>query len=231
MKRIMPACFLAMLAATPVWGAERRYSLTDFDRVQVEGPYQVTLRTGLSSGGRAQGSAAALDRVSIDVQGRTLRVRTNRSAWGGNPEQASGPVRIELTTLDLRSAAVVGAGSLDIDRAKGLRVDLSLSGSGRLNVLAVDADNFSVGLLGAGRITLGGKAKQVKATIQGSGELAASGFNADDLQLFAETSGSIAIGAQRTAKVVTSGAGNVEVSGKATCTVQARGAGQVRCGR
>src|SRR5690349_20556352 len=85
MTRIPPLALLAFAAAAPAAAAERHYSITDFDRVQVDGPYRVTLATGRSSAARAEGSTEALDHVSIDVQGGILRIRRNRSAWGGYP--------------------------------------------------------------------------------------------------------------------------------------------------
>jgi hypothetical protein len=232
MTRTLPLALLALAAAaTPAAAAERNYSVTDFDRVQVEGPYQVTLRTGLSSSARAEGSAGALDRISIDVQGHTLRVRPNRSAWGGYPGDRTGPVAIFLATRDLRSAAVTGSGNLDIDSAKGLRVDVSVSGSGRLGVGRVDADNLVVGLLGGGRISLAGHARQLKATIQGSGDLAASAFKAEDAQVTADTAGSVALEATRTVKLRASGTGDVQISGNASCTIEGEGSGRILCGR
>jgi len=232
MTRTLPLAFLALAAAAaPAGAAERRYSVTDFDRVQVDGPYRVSLQTGLSSGARAEGSTEALERISVEVQGGILRVRRNRSAWGGYPGEGPGPVTITLTTRDLRTAAVVGSGSLDIDRVRGLRVDLSVSGSGRLSVGAVDADNLMVGLLGSGRITLAGRAKQLKATVQGSGDLAASGLSADDAQIASDTAGNVAVAVARTAKVTASGPGDVEIVGAPSCTVEAKGSGQVLCGR
>ena len=134
-------------------------------------------------------------------------MRRNRSAWGGYPGEGVGPVTIALTTRDLRNAAVVGSGSLEIDRARGLRVDLSVSGSGRLSVGAVEADNLVVGLLGGGRITLAGRAKQLKATIQGSGDLAAAGLSADDAQIASDTAGNVALAVADTAKVTATGSG------------------------
>lgn len=229
MIRTLPLAFLAF-AAVPAGAAERTYSVTDFDRVQVDGPYRVTLTTGRGSAARAEGSAEALDHVSVDVQGGTLRVRRNRSAWGGYPGQGAGPVTIALTTRDLRNAAVVGSGSLDIDRARGLRVDLSVSGSGRLTVSSVEADNLIVGLLGGGRITLAGRAKQLKATVQGSGDLAAAGLSADDAQIASDTAGNVAVAVTRTARVTATGPGDVEIIGSPSCTVQAKGSGQVYCG-
>jgi hypothetical protein len=230
MTRTLPLALLALAAAAPAGAAERNYSVTDFDRVQVEGPYRVTLTTGLGSSARVEGSAEALDQISVEVQAGTLRIRRNRSAWGGYPGQSVGPVSVTLTTRDLRNAAVVGPGSLDVDRARGLRVDLSVSGSGRLAVGAVEADNLTLGLLGGGRITLAGRAKQLKATVQGSGDLAAAGLTAEDAQIASETAGSVVVAVARTAKVIASGAGDVEIIGSPSCTVEAKGSGQVVCG-
>jgi hypothetical protein len=93
MNRIIPPLLVALaaLAAAPAAAAERTYSVTDFDRIQVEGPFEVVLATGLSSKVRASGSTEALDRLSIGVEGGTLRIRVNRSAWGGAPGAAAGP--------------------------------------------------------------------------------------------------------------------------------------------
>ena len=230
MTRTLPLALLA-LAAAPATAAERTYSVTDFDRVEIDGPYRVTLTTGRSSAARAEGSTEALDRVSVDVQGGTLRVRRNRSSWGGYPgEGGSGPVTVALTTRDLRNAAVVGSGTLDIDRARGLRVLLSVSGSGRLSVGSVEADSLVVGLLGGGRITLAGRAKQLRATLQGSGDLAAAGLSADDAQIGSDTAGNVTVAVTKTAKVTATGPGDVEIIGSPSCTVEAKGSGQVLCG-
>ncbi|HEX8240145.1 MAG TPA: DUF2807 domain-containing protein [Allosphingosinicella sp.] len=230
MTRTLPLALLAFAAAAPAGAAERNYSVTDFDRVQVEGPYRVTLATGLGSSARVEGSAEALDQISVEVQAGTLRVRRNRSAWGGYPGQGVGTVSVTLTTRDLRNAAVVGPGSLEIDRARGLRVGLSVSGSGRLAVGAVEADNLTVGLLGGGRITLAGRVRQLRATVQGSGDLAAAGLAADDAQIASETAGSVVVSVGRTAKVTSTGPGDVEILGTPSCTVEAKGSGQVLCG-
>ena len=45
MNRIMLAA-LAITVAAPAQAAERRYTVTDFDRVRVDGPFVVTLATG-----------------------------------------------------------------------------------------------------------------------------------------------------------------------------------------
>jgi hypothetical protein len=233
MNRILPASLAAAAAAVlamPAAAAGRTYPVVDFDRIEVEGPFQVTLATGLSSHVRASGTADALERLSVEVEGRTLRIRTNRSAWGGYPGGAPGPVRIEASTRDLARATVRGSGSLAIDKARGLRLDLGLSGNGRLSVAALDEDNLVVNLLGSGRIGLGGHAKQIRATIQGSGDLDGASLRAGDLQLATDTAGAITVGGARSAHVLATGAGDVTIGGTPACTVENKGAGRVRCG-
>src|SRR5947208_16761423 len=155
LSTFLPA--IALLAASlPAGAAERTHPVSDFDTIRVEGPFQVVLATGLSSRVQASGSPEALERLTVDVEGRTLRITVNRSAWGGYPGQSPGPVRITASTRDLARASVLGAGSLDIDKARGLRLDLAVGGSGSLSVRALDADNLVAGLAGSGRIALGG---------------------------------------------------------------------------
>src|SRR5688572_15139678 len=108
MMRTLIAFLTLALAAFPAAAADRRYSITDFDRIVVEGPYIVRLTTGGPTSARASGSQAALERVIIDASGQTLRIRRNRSYWGGTAGAQEGPLTIELTTRALRSARLVG---------------------------------------------------------------------------------------------------------------------------
>src|SRR5690348_16896289 len=119
MNRIAAPLLAAALLAAPAGAAERTYPVSDFDTIRVEGPFAVTLATGLSSRVAASGSPEALERLTVDVQGRTLRIRVNPSAWGGYPGQSPGPVRISAATRDLARASVIGPGSLDVDKARG----------------------------------------------------------------------------------------------------------------
>jgi hypothetical protein len=230
MNRIRACLLAAALAAAPADAAERTYPVTDFDTIKVEGPFAVTLATGLSSRVRASGSPQALERLTVEVGGRTLRIRVNHSAWGGYPGQSPEPVRIEASTLDLARASVLGPGSLDIDKARGLRLDLAVGGSGRLAVHALDADNLIVGLMGSGAIVLAGRARQMRATIQGSGDLDAAHLQAGDVLLGADTAGNIALGSAHSARVTATGAGNVTIGGTPACTVDNRGSGRILCG-
>lgn len=230
MTRIMLAAIFA-LSAAPASAAERRYTVTDFDRIQVDGPFQVTLATGRPSSAMVSGSNAAVERVSIDVQGRTLRVRANRSAWGGYPGEGAGPVRILLSTQALRSASLAGSGRLSIDKARTMQFDASVSGSGQIDIGAIEADRLALALLGSGKIMVGGKAKSLRAAIQGAGDLQAEGLSVEDAQIDASTSGSIAVAVRRAARVTSTGQGDMTIIGSPACTVKSTGSGLVLCGK
>ena len=230
MKRIIAALACAAALASPAAAAERRYSVTDFDRVVVEGPFTVRLATGGSSSAIATGSPEALERVSIEVQGRTLRVRPNRSAWGGYPGAAAGPVAIALATRELRAASVNGPGSLAVDRAAGLRLDLAVEGPGRIVVPAAQAGTLVIGMIGSGRIQIGGTASELRANVHGWGDLEAAALRTRGANITTDTAGRIAVAVERQATITATGLGEVDIIGSPACTVRGLSAAQVRCG-
>jgi len=229
MTRILPPFFVLALLATPAAAADHNYSVTDFDRVIVEGPYAVRLVVGAPSSAVATGSRDALDRLTIDVQGQTLRIHRNTSAWGGSPTADAGPVTVALATRNLRSARIIGAGQLDVAGGRGLNLEFVLQGSGRLRATGVAADNLSLGLLGSGRLEIAGTARALHADIQGNGDVEASHLVAQNATLSTSTSGLVAVTVNGPATVSANGLGEVTILGAAVCTVQGLGADRVRC--
>lgn len=220
----------ALAMAMPVAAAERGYSVTDFDRVRVDGPYKVTLATGRSPSGRAFGSAAAIDGVSVEMQGRTVIVRRNSQTWGSGAAAGGGPVEVRLTGYAVRAASLNGAGSLAIDKLKGQSIDLSVAGSGALSVGAIEADRLNVAIVGSGRAKLTGKAATATLGVRGTGSIEAGALTVKDVKIAADGPGDIAVTATSSAGVVSNGAGNVAVGGDPACTVKSTGSGTVACG-
>jgi hypothetical protein len=224
------AAFSAALV-TPAFGAERRYSVTDFDRVQIDGPYEVNLTTGQPSSAVAKGGREEIERLSIEVRGGVLRIRPNRTSWSGGPQTGGESVTIEISTRDLKSATLLGSGRLTINRLKGLRADISLAGSGHISAANVETDNLVADVIGSGRISLAGKTKTLRANIQGAGDLDAEGLTAGEARLISETAGTVVLHASRSAQVRASGLGDVTVTGKPACIVHGVSANRVRCGQ
>jgi hypothetical protein len=219
----------AVLAATaaPASAATRNFGVTSFEKVRVDGPFKVTLKTGVAPFAKASGSQAALDRVAIEMRGDTLVVHGNLDSWGGYPGEESGPVEISLGTHDLGSAWVNGSGVLSIDRVKGLKFGLSVQGSGAGEIGQANVDQLSVTVVGSASARLAGEAGKMTAVIRGISSLDAGALSAKDATLGAEGSSTIAADVSNSVTVNASGPATVRLSGGPACTLRVSGSASV----
>ena len=224
--------FACLIAAAPVHAAERHYVVTSFDRVRIDGPFEVHLTTRGAPAATADGSPRATDALSIRVEGTTLIVSAGTGGWREIPVRGTvdAPI-IRLSAPSLRSATVVGGGSLTIDGVVAAqRVDLNVTGSGTLSVGALDADQLNATLLGSGTMTLGGRGGRVRLMASGSGVLDAAALRGDDVLVRLDGSGSALATARYTADATSSGVGGVTIYGKPACKVKATVGGPISCG-
>ncbi|MEN2786410.1 GIN domain-containing protein [Sphingomonas qilianensis] len=227
---IRPLALLLLSLAAP---AERQYSVGSFDRLRVDGPFRVVLTTGRSPRATAEGDPRVTDTIDIRVEGSTLVVRAGLSGWGEQamPGRGAAPPLIRLSTGMIRSASLIGGGDVTINGAlKGQRIDVMLTGSGSLQARAVDADQLVASAIGAGRLTLGGRAAKVRLSTNGTVELQAGALIAGDLRVRTDGNGTLVAQARYTAEIFPAGVGAITVYGKPACTIRGVPAGRVSCG-
>lgn len=222
---LLPLTILA--GAVPAQGAERNYTVTGYDRIRVDGPYSVRLTTGVAPFARASGSQAALDGVAIDVNGRTLVVRPNRSSWGGYPGATAGPVEIEVGTHELAVAWLNGSGSLAVDRVRGLSFELSVQGAGSARIADAAVDSLKIGLAGTASAIVGGSAAETTALVRGISSLDGESLTVKDAVIGAEGPAKVSLTVSNSAKVSAQGAAQVTLAGNPACTVTAAGSATV----
>lgn len=222
---LLALCATCALAA-PAGAATRNFGVTSFTKIRVEGPFKVTLVTGVAPFARATGSSTALDRVDLDVRGDMLVVRS-ASSWGGYPGTDTGPVELSLGTHDLTNAWLNGAGTLAIDRVRGLTFALSVEGSGRAEVASVGADQMSVSLIGSGSAKLAGQAKNLTALVRGISTLEAAGLAVTDATIGAEGAATIDADVTDAVKIDTSGPATIRLTGRPSCTLKVAGSTSV----
>ena len=225
--RIFVIAAALIASATPAGAATRNFGITDFQKVRVDGPFAVTLKTGVAPFARASGSTAALDRVAIEVRGNTLVVHSNLDSWGGYPGQNVGPVTVELGTHDLSAAWLNGSGTLAIDRVKGLSFDLSVqgSGAGRIGQMAVDQLNVSV--IGTASARLAGTAARMTAVLRGISGLDAAALSTKDATIGADGASTISASVGNSVTIDASGPATVRISGGPSCTLRVSGSASV----
>ncbi len=227
----LPILALLALASLPVAAAtpatERNYSVSGFDRVRIDGPYRIELRTNVAPYARASGTPVSLDGVSIKVEGRTLVIRSGGGGWGGYPGEGRGPVTIEVGTHDLSAAYINGAGALTVDRVKGLGFEATIQGSGIVEVGEVDVDQMKVGVSGAGTVRMAGRVGKLTSTIRGTSNFDADRLQVKDAVIGAEGPSTVRTQVTNSAKVDASGLASVTLTGDPACTVMARGSANV----
>jgi hypothetical protein len=227
----LPLLALLVAVSLPAGAApapsQRNYSVTSFDRIRIDGPYQVRLRTNVSPFARATGSPASLDGLSVAVEGRTLIVRADSGSWGGYAGEGRGPVTIELGTHDLGTAWINGSGALTIDRVKGLSFDLNIQGAGVAKIDHAEVDQMKVGISGTGSARLAGSAKKLTAIIRGTSAFEGDALTANDAVIGAEGPVVIRATVTNSAKVDALGVASVTLGGNPACTTRAHGSAVV----
>lgn len=220
----------ALLAAGPASAAEKRYGLTSFEAIEVNADFTVEVTTRAPVGAVAVGSQNALDRVTVEARDGKLVIGERQFAGDENRRSPQGGVTIRVNAVNLRSATLAGAGSLQVDRLKGTRVVVGLRGPGRLAVGAVTTDRLSVVMIGNGSMTLGGTAKQAQMTLSGAGMVDAGGLAVDALTSDSEGAGDHLLNAVKSAAITARGIGKTIILGRPICTVRNVGSGSVKCG-
>ena len=213
--------------ALPASAAERNFMVTDFTKIRVDGPYSVKLATGVPPSAKATGSSAALDNLSVQVEGQTLVIRKSRSGWGGFPGDNPGPVAIVVGTHDLTAIWLNGSGGLKVNAVDGPSLDISLVGAGSVAIDKLKVDHVGIGVSGAGSAVLGGTANEAAATASGTSSIVAQELTVKNATIGASGAGVVKLTAINTVKVTGEGAVTVELSGDPSCTLTLEGPASV----
>jgi hypothetical protein len=224
---ILGIIIVAVAAATPVPAATRNFGITGFTKIRVDGPFRISLATGVAPFARATGSPQAVDRVAIDVRGDTLVVHLSGDTWGGYPGTDPGPVEVTVGTHELSQAWLNGAGLLAIDGVKGLSFGLSVQGSGVGRIDDVAADELNVSLVGTANAQLGGTTHRLVAVVRGLSTLDAAKLDTRDATLGAEGAATIDARVSNAAAVDATGPATVRLSGSPSCTLKTSGSASV----
>jgi hypothetical protein len=227
MRTFLLAFPVVLALASPAASATRTFGITDYTKVRIDGPYKVTLTTDVAPYARATGSAAALDRISIEVRGDTLVVRRDLNGWGGYPGADSGTVEVAIGTHDLSNATLNGSGSLAINRAKGLTFGLSVLGSGAAQIDEVAVDQLSVTLAGTATARLAGSTKRLTATVRGLSALDARKLDSPGAAITAEGSATVDAVALDSTRIDASGPATIRLIGSPSCELHVSGSSTV----
>jgi hypothetical protein len=225
--RSLLSALLILLPTTTAHAATRNFGIEGFEKVRVDGPFKVTLTTGVAPFAQANGSPQAIDRVAMEIRGNILVVHNSGSSWGGYPGRDAGPVEIVLGTHDLSSAWVNGSGSLSINKVRGLSFDFSVQGSALGEIGSVAVDQLSINLVGTANARLSGEAGKATAVVRGVSSLDAAKLTMKDAVITADGAATVDATVTNAVKIYAVGPATIRLTGNPACTLQASGSASV----
>lgn len=207
----------------------RDFALADFDKVNLRGPDDVTVRVGPAFSVRAEGETSELERLKIEVVDGELRIGRdgddNWFSWGHD----SDAVRVTVTMPAIRGASIAGSGDMNVDRAAAEAFDAAIAGSGSLTLAALEAGRVNFDIAGSGDLSAAGTARSIEVNIAGSGNVGARELRAERLEASIVGSGDVEAFVTGEASADILGSGDVTIHGGARCTSNAMGSGELRC--
>jgi len=244
---LLTALSAAALAASPAqawtwnWGSGERVSGNGepgsevrepgaFDGVAVAGGFKVLIRqaaTGNATRVEINTDKNLLPYIETKVveggKGRTLEVGPKR---GYNVSATLGPV-ITIDMPSLRSVAVAGSGTVNVQAMKTAGVEASIAGSGDIHFSGLDTERLGLRISGSGDIVAAGRTAQLQVSIAGAGDVKAAELSADEVKVSIAGSGDAQVQAGRKLNVSIAGSGDVKYVGSPEISSSIAGSGKV----
>lgn len=169
-------------------------------------------------------------------EGEAFAIEIDAATEGDGPRfllegerlSVSGNGVVHLTMPAPRKISVGGSGWVTAARlARDGKV--SIAGSGRLELAAVDGGHLKVSIAGSGRAAIDGRAEHLELSIAGSGSCDAEGLLVESAAVHIAGSGDAIFACNGQVQAHLMGSGNVIVRGSARCSVHSVGSGTVTC--
>lgn len=208
MNRIMVAFFLIFTAgctdciiSSGNVVSEKRVVDT-FDRIKIEGQGEIFLTQGAHAPITIETDDNVLEDVKTSVSDGTLTIRAD------NCYISNEPIRITLSTEDLKEISIYGSGKV-------------------VAMNEMNLDDLFISTEGSGDIQLKGTADSLDVRIYGSGKIDAFAFSTRSADVEIEGSGDVKLNAQELLDVDIRGSGEVSYMGFPQVTQKVAGSGTI----
>lgn len=226
--RIILVFLLSLVTiAAPASAETRSFGVSGFSRVKVQGPFKVTVATGVPTSVKATGSGAAVANIEARVDGDMLTIAPNASTWSNYSGSKQGPVEITIGTRDLSAVTLNGSGSIAVNKVKAFEFLMTVLGAGSASIADAKVDRLTIGVAGTGDVRVAGMANEINALIKGTSSVDASALTAKIAKLSVDGGGTGAFHVTQSVTANGSGSGLVTLSGNPSCTLKLQGTGSV----
>ncbi len=230
---LLLAIMATALAPQSASAVERKLLVSRFENIVVIGDINVTIQTGKSVSGKASGDKRVLDSLKLERTGTTLRIRLQDIINNDNGRPITEPLRVVLTTQQIRDMTVSGNGELMISEVRQPdAARMLIAGGGKITIGRLVSDQFSANINGNGRIEIGGGlVRDSRVTIVGAGEYQATRLQVRKLRLEHNGNAISSATVEEGTEIYNRGSGNITIGGRGTCFIKLAGAAAINCAK
>ncbi len=170
------------------------------------------------------GPAGAGDHLRFAISEGTLSISR---VTGSTADIAT--IRISAPVLP-RKLILAGSGHITTESLGGL-AEVTLPGSGQLEVGRIETEQLDVTIAGSGRFNGAGTTERLQVSVLGSGTVALAELQAAKADTTIAGSGDVSFASDGDVDATIMGSGNITVHGNARCRMHGMGSGRVICER
>ncbi|SNC77308.1 Putative auto-transporter adhesin, head GIN domain [Hymenobacter gelipurpurascens] len=231
LRLLLPALLLALLvlpAFRPrVVATRETRTVSAFTSIGLAGSPTVILRQGSPQKVEVEGDAEDLGHLETTVSNGRLRIG-NKKESGTSWYRNKGNVTVYITMPTIKALSVGGSGKIRAnDAVKTGDLDLSVSGSGGIELANLTADKLSTSLAGSGTIEAAGIAPSHDVSVSGSGTVKATKLRSEACHVSISGSGDCRLMATKSLDASIVGSGDVYVMGSPKISSSIIGSGRI----
>lgn len=201
----------------------RTRTVGNFERIRMGGEFDVYLKQGPTEDIVLEGQENVLADIKTTTYNNELEVE-----FRSHRVKISEPVRVYITTPNLKSLSFSGANTVHgVTDWKVNDLNLKTSGSAKIDLTILGADEVNTSISGSGEITLKGDANDHNLDISGSGCLKAFDLSTKFTDVDISGSGKSDVRVSEHLKADISGSGTVHYKGNPTISTSISGSGKI----
>jgi hypothetical protein len=222
---------LALLVTSCAMGSRRVVTSTrgvrGFDEVILEGLGELTITQGEEETLSIEAESNVMGRITTEVKAGRLYIGWRSGPFGLSVVPTK-PIRYDLTMRDIRALDLTGLGSIYAGQIEAHRLDVNMSGGGKVVIRSLSADRLTVELTGLGGCEVSGRTRRQEVLLTGGGDYDAADLESELATLMLTGLGKASVWVTEDLDITITGAGGVEYYGDPRVTQNVSGLGRVR---
>ena len=198
----------------------------DFNEVALSIHGDLYITQGNTRKVEIEASEKTLELIKTEVNNGVLHIKFEK--WNVS---STGPITIWITAPNYSGLYLSGSGKITAE--EGIESDemvLKISGSGKINLNELKAEEVEASISGSGDMILKGSAKEMGISISGSGDILGDSFTVGEGSIRISGSGGCKIDVTDELEVRISGSGSVYYTGNPKIDASISGSGKVKSG-